>query len=172
MRTLITGASGSGTSTLARSVTGRLGIAAFDADDYFWLPTSPPFVSKREPQERLAMILRDLHAAADCVLSGSIVDWGAELEDSISLIVFLTVPAAIRVERLRIREIEQLGHADPAFLEWAAQYDEGRLEGRSRAKHERWLAARRCPLLRIDGEVTVEDSTARVLDAIARARTA
>jgi hypothetical protein len=118
MRALITGASGSGTSTLARSVAGRLRIAAFDADDYFWLPTSPPFVSKREPQERLAMILRDLGAAGNCVLGGSIVDWGA-----------------------------QLGCADPAFLDWAAQYDEGRLEGRSRAKHERWLAARRCPVL-------------------------
>ena len=47
MRTLITGASGSGTSTLARSVAARLGIAVFDTDDYFWLPTSPPFVSKR-----------------------------------------------------------------------------------------------------------------------------
>jgi adenylate kinase family enzyme len=147
MRALITGASGSGTSTLARSVAGRLRIAAFDADDYFWLPTSPPFVSKREPQERLAMILRDLGAAGNCVLGGSIVDWGAQLEDSFSLVVFLTVPSEVRVERLRVREIAQLGCADPAFLDWAAQYDEGRLEGRSRAKHERWLAARRCPVL-------------------------
>lgn len=77
MRTLITGASGSGTSTLARSVAGRLGIAAFDTDDYFWLPTSPPFVSKREPHERLVMTLSDLGSAADCVLSGSIVDWAS-----------------------------------------------------------------------------------------------
>jgi hypothetical protein len=63
-----------------------------------------------------------------------------------------------------------LGHADPAFLEWAAQYDEGRLAGRSRAKHERWLAARRRPLIRIDGEVTLADSTARAIDAITRAQ--
>jgi adenylate kinase family enzyme len=170
MRTLITGASGSGTSTLARSVAARLQIAALDADDYFWLPTSPPFVSKREPHERLAMIMRDLGAAPDCVLAGSIVDWGVGLEDSFALIVFLTVPAAIRVERLRARELLQLGHADPAFLDWAAQYDEGRLEGRSRPKHERWLAARGCPVLRIDGEVALEDSTARVIEAMSSAR--
>jgi adenylate kinase family enzyme len=171
MRTLITGASGSGTSTLARSVGARLQIAALDADDYFWLPTSPPFTSKRQPQERLAMILRDLAAVTDSVLAGSIVDWGAELEDSFSLVVFLTLPAAVRVERLRAREMQQLGRADPAFLDWAAQYDEGRLEGRSRAKHERWLAARRCRVLRIDGEIALDDSTERVIDAITRADT-
>ena len=165
-RILVTGASGSGTTTLARSVADRLRIGALDADDYFWLPTSPPYVSKREPGERLAMILRDLDVAGDCVLCGSIVDWGRELEDSFSLIVFLTVPAPIRIERLRIRETAQLGQADPAFLEWAAQYDEGRLEGRSRPKHERWLAARRCPVLRIDGEVRLDDSTTRVLTAL------
>ena len=170
MRTLIIGASGSGTSTLARSIGARLQIAALDTDDYFWLPTSPPFVSKRGAGERLAMILRDLGAVSDAVLSGSIVDWGPELEDSFGLIVFLTVPAAIRVERLRAREMLQLGRADPAFLDWAAQYDEGRLEGRSRAKHERWLAARRCPVLRIDGETALEGSTARVIDAMTRAR--
>ena len=170
MRALITGASGSGTSTLARAVGARLQIAALDADNYFWLPTSPPFTNKREPHQRLAMILRDLAAVTDSVLAGSIVDWGAELEDSFGLIVFLTVPAAIRIERLHVREAQLLGHADPAFLEWAAQYDEGRFEGRSRAKHERWLAARRCPVLRIDGEVALEDSTARVIDAVSRAR--
>jgi adenylate kinase family enzyme len=171
MHTLMSGASGSGTTTLARSVAARLQIRALDTDTYYWLPTSPPFVSKREPPERLAMILRDLGAAAEVVLSGSIVDWGAELEDCFKLIVFLTVPAAIRVDRLRIREAAQFGGpADPAFLEWAAQYDEGRLEGRSRAKHERWLAARRCPVLRIDGEVAIEDSTVRVIDAMAGVR--
>jgi hypothetical protein len=94
--------------------------------------------------------------------------WGERLEDAFPLIVFLTVPAAVRVERLRRREMALLGRADPAFLEWAAQYDEGRLEGRSRPKHERWLAARRCPVLRIDGEVALDDSTARVLEAMAR----
>ena len=99
MRTLITGASGSGTSTLARSVGARLQIAVLDADDYFWLPTSPPYVSKREPQQ-----------------------------------------------------------------------DEGRLEGRSRPKHERWLAARRCAVVRIDGEVAVAESTQRVVESIHKSR--
>jgi hypothetical protein len=82
------------------------------------------------------------------------------------LIVFLTVPASIRVERLRKREVAELGQANPLFLEWAAQYDEGRMDGRSLAKHERWLSARSCPILRIDGDISVNERVARVLDAL------
>jgi len=67
---------------------------------------------------------------------------------------------------LRRREIVQLGHADPLFLEWAAQYDEGRMDGRSLAKHQRWLSARSCPILRIDGDISVNERVVRVLKAL------
>ena len=163
MRILITGASGSGTSTLGRALAERLVCAYFDVDDYYWLLTHPPFTQKRDRALRLSLLLEELHIVSSAVVAGSIVDWGAELENSFALVVFLTVPAPIRVDRLRKREIEQLGHADPLFLEWAAQYDEGRMDGRSLAKHERWLSARSCPILRIDGDISVNEKVARVL---------
>jgi hypothetical protein len=52
-RLYVTGASGSGT-------TPRAGVADWsvphgDADDYFWLPTDPPYVEKRPEVERLAL---------------------------------------------------------------------------------------------------------------------
>lgn len=166
MRILVTGASGSGTSTLARTLGPLLHASVLEADDYFWLPTSPPFSSKRDPQERLSLILRDLHDVPSAVIAGSIVDWGAELEDSMSTIVFLTVPAAVRVARLRQREQSLFGHTGPEFLEWAAQYDEGRLSGRSRLKHERWLSQRTTPVLRIEGDISVEEASRRVLAAL------
>jgi adenylate kinase family enzyme len=165
MRMLITGASGSGTSTLGRALAEKLDCTYFDADDYFWLPTKPPFTQKRDRALRLALLLEALGQAQSAVVAGSIVDWGAELENSFTSIVFLTVPAPIRVERLRKREIAQLGHADPLFLEWAAQYDDGRMDGRSLAKHERWLSARSCPVLRMDGDISVDERVARVLKA-------
>jgi len=166
MRVLITGAAGSGTSTLARELGSILSASVLEADDYFWLPTSPPFTHKRDPQERLSLILRDLDRVSNVVIAGSIVDWGLELENSVSMIVFLTVPAAIRVERLRRREQLLFGRINPAFLEWAAQYDEGHLPGRSRMKHERWLAQRRAPILRIDGDVSIEQAARAVAAAI------
>jgi hypothetical protein len=166
MRILITGASGSGTSTLGRFLANQLKWPYFDTDDYYWLPTTPPFRQKRDPAIRLSLFLGDLGKAESAVVGGSMMGWGLELENSFSLISFLTVAAAIRVERLRVRELQHLGHADPQFLEWAAQYDEGRLEGRSLAKHERWLSERSCPVLRIAGDVSVEQSAQMVLNAI------
>ena len=168
MRVLITGAAGSGSSTLARMLGSILSASVIEADDYFWLPTSPPFATKRDPEERLALILSDLNRAQSAVIAGSIVDWGPQLEDSMSLIVFLTVPAPVRVERLRQREQLQFGRINADLLEWAAQYDEGRLPGRSRLKHEHWLSQRSTPILRIDGEVSVEEAAQRVLAELNR----
>src|SRR5260221_8398450 len=113
MLILITGASGSGTSTLGAALAKELGIAHLEADDYYWLPTAPPFTSKRDRAERLSSVLRDVRTKQSAVLAGSIIDWGLELENAFNLIVFLYLDADIRVERLRTREIECLGSADP-----------------------------------------------------------
>jgi adenylate kinase family enzyme len=161
VRILITGASGSGTTTLGRALATEMDSAFFDADDYYWIPTDPPFRDKRDQASRLQNLLRDL-TQSPAVIAGSIMNWGAELEESLSLVVFLTVPAEIRVARLSERELSRFGRVDPAFLAWAAQYDEGRLDGRSLQRHERWLAQRRCLVLRIDGDTSTQDRLARV----------
>ena len=162
MRIHITGASGSGTTTLSKAVAAALGLVPLDADDYYWLPTQPPFSRKRPTEQRLALVLADVGKHEGCVLSGSIVGWGKELEDAFDLIVFLYLDSSVRVERLRRRELEQLGSVDPEFLEWAAQYDDGPPVGRSLLKHNAWLAARRCAILRIEGDLAVAERLARV----------
>jgi cytidylate kinase len=65
---------------------------------------------------RLATLLRDLGVTSDAIISGSILNWGLELEDSLSLIVFLTVPAAVRAARLEMREMRLYGRVDPEFI--------------------------------------------------------
>ncbi len=164
------GASGSGTTTLGRALSEELGTAFFDTDDYFWLPTSPPFQQRRHVDERRTLLLGDMDQVPDAVVAGSVVGWGSAIEDSFTLIVFLTLAPGIRVGRLREREMARFGCVDEAFIEWAAQYDEGRLEGRSRPRHEAWLAERRAPILRIDGDVTVPERLERVLVALGRTR--
>lgn len=165
-RILITGASGSGTTTLGQALATRLGSAFFDADDYYWLPTDPPFQRKQDPAIRVSRLLEALQSAPTAVLAGSILNWSVELEESLSLIVFLTVPAQTRVARLREREIRRFGRVDPAFLAWAAQYDEGPPEGRSLSKHQAWLAKRSCTVLHIDGDTSTESRLERVLSVL------
>jgi hypothetical protein len=80
--------------------------------------------------------------------------------------VFLTVPTAVRVARLEMREMRLYGRVDPEFLAWAAQYDESNMSGRSREKHEQWLSQRACPVLRIDGDTSTVDRVGRLRAAI------
>jgi adenylate kinase family enzyme len=167
MRVLVTGASGSGTTTLGRALAPQLGATFFDADDYYWLPTEPPFQNKRDDATRLSLFLTDLREVKSAVVAGSVMNWGTELEDGFSLIVFLTLDANIRVARLRSRELQRLGRIDVAFLEWAAQYDDGRLPGRSRARHEQWLDGRSCTVLRLDGDLSVAERVARISAVLA-----
>ena len=166
MRILITGASGSGATTLGRALSVRLGSSFLDADDYYWIPTDPPYEVKRDPDTRLQLILADLRNASSAVVSGCVRNWGGELEDSFSLIVFLILDAEIRVARLREREMSKLGRVDEMFLEWAAQYDTGRMSGRSRPLHEKWLSERSCPTLRLEGDLSVAERVARVTEAL------
>ncbi len=166
MRILITGAAGSGTTTLGRALATQLDASFFDADDFFWYPSQPPYKAERDPSERLTLIVSELRSAAAAVVAGSVVNWGGELENSFSLVVYLWVEADVRVERLVRRESERFGEPLDGFIEWAAQYDEGRLPGRSRAVHERWLSERTCPVLRIEGNVSVTEAVARVVAAL------
>lgn len=166
LRIHITGASGAGVSTLGVALATAIDAVHLEADAYYWLPTTPPFQHKRPPAERLAQLLADRAALPRTVLAGSVVGWGAELEDGFDLVVFLYLDAALRVERLRAREIERLGHADPAFLEWAALYDAGPPEGRSLAKHRAWLTALHCPVVELHGDYSVDERLARIFRAV------
>ena len=156
VRLLITGASGSGTTTLGEAISSEKGWKFVDADDFYWLRTDPPYQAKRDHPTRLNMILTELERNRHAVVSGSIMNWGPALEDSFDLIVFLYLEASIRVQRLKIREERELGTVDPEFLQWASEYDTSPAFGRSLVKHEKWLSDRGSKILRIEGDLSVQ----------------
>ena len=43
------------------------------------------------------------------------------------------------------------------FMEWASMYDTAGIELRSRALHEEWLSALSCRVLRLEGDISVEE---------------
>jgi adenylate kinase family enzyme len=172
----IFGASGSGCTTLGRSLAERLGLVHLDADDYFWLPTPIPFTECRPRVERRTLLERGLDRQEGWVLSGSLCGWGDFAAERFDLAVFLTVPTEVRLERLAVREaarfgasIEPGGHAHErfaAFIAWAAGYDEGEISVRSRALHQRWITTLGCRVLRLNGDMTNDARIDSVLDAL------
>lgn len=167
MRILIIGASGSGTTTLGKVFSSEYKLGFIDADDYYWLPTNPPFQENRDPEKRLKMILDVMARHEDIVVSGSVMNWGAKIEDCFDLIVFLYLETKIRVNRLKDREEQLYGFANPDFLKWAAEYDNGPSEGRSLARHLKWLSERDSKIIKIEGDLTVEERKKIITSALA-----
>jgi adenylate kinase family enzyme len=175
LRIYITGASCAGVTTLGQNLALLLDLQHVDVDDYYWLPTNPPFTTKRLPDERVSLMQREL-GDDDWVLTGSCINWGDALITHADLIVFVVTPTPVRLERLAVRERRRFGdriapggdmheiHA--AFREWASQYDNPDFSGRNRAWHESWLSAQTAPVLRVDGMRSTEKMAADVIQAL------
>jgi adenylate kinase family enzyme len=163
----ILGASGSGTTTLGRALAERLNYTHFDTDGYFWEPTDPPFMEKREITLRQQLLMDDLTTHKSWVLSGSLCGWGDIAIPLFDLVIYLWISQDIRLKRLRQREHQRYGERitaggdmyekSQAFLDWAASYDDGGLDMRSRRLHEQWLSTLPCPIVCIEGEYTIEE---------------
>lgn len=150
-----------------------------DTDDYYWLPTNPPYREARDRAERLSLIEQAMDGAENAwVLSGSLDGWGDPLIPRFERVVFLSAPTELRVARLAERERQRFGadaiapggaqHANHLdFLAYAAAYETGQftgaLAGRHRARHEAWLSGLPCPVLRLDGAKPTTELVAGVL---------
>ena len=164
----IFGASGSGTTTLGKYISRRLGYFFMDTDDYFWMPTNPPYSIKRDNSQRLVMIKKDIAKWKKVVIAGSLVDWGDELAPLFTLAIRMETDTEVRIERLKKREKEHFGkRIEPGgdmyehhqeFIRWASAYDNGDLYMRSKAKHDEWQKLLLCKLIHLNGANSPEQN--------------
>jgi len=170
----VTGAAGTGTSTLGQAIAGALAMPHHDADDYIWLPTPERFSKMRPEVDRRRLMEEMFLPAPAWVLSGSILPWGEQLGARFDAVIFLRAPTAVRMERLRGREMlrhgpDALSASSPhhaavtAFLDRAERYEDPRFEGPSLARHRGWLMGLTCPVLELDGTRPIDGLVDRAL---------
>ncbi len=167
----ITGASGAGVTTLGRGLAAALGIPHHDTDDYFWLPTEPPYRDKRPVEHRLQLMHDMFVPRTAWVLSGSLSGWGDPLIPHFDAVILVRTPTPVRLDRLRERETHRYGAtldnpATAAFLDWAAKYDTAGPEMRSLARHEAWLATLDCRVVRLNGDDPADRLVAEAIAAL------
>ena len=154
--------------SLGRALADALAISHHDTDDYFWQPTNPPYRDMREVADRLRLMREVFLDRSDWVLSGSLDGWGDPVIPLFDLVVFLYVPTAIRLQRLRARETQRFGADAVApggsmhqqvekFHEWASHYDDGTVEGRNLARHQAWIETLPCRVMRFEGTRALPD---------------
>ena len=172
----IFGASGSGTTTLGKKICDELGYYHMDTDNYYWLPVEPQYSQKRPISHRIELMMSDIEAHDNVVISGSLADWGDIFIPYFTLAVRIQIDPAVRIARLVEREKERYGdrikpggdryemHLE--FVQWAKSYDTGDVNIRSKAKHDEWQELLQCPLLHLDGCDTLDDKFARVKKAL------
>lgn len=170
MRLHLFGASGSGVTTLGQKLSQVLNIPYYDTDSYHWVPAYPPFTIKRPVDERHRWIVNDLAKQESWILGGTVYNWGDYWQSAFDLAVYLWLPPDIRLERLRRREkargqLTGVGATQSqSFLDWTSHYDQGDLDGRSRARHEEWIRKLFCTVLRIEGNFSIEQRLALIQD--------
>ncbi|MGZ3790458.1 MAG: AAA family ATPase [Bacteriovorax sp.] len=169
----IFGASGSGVTTLGKNLSEHFHIPFFDADDYYWKNTDPPFQEANPIEMRSSLLKSALSTHPSWVISGSLISWEDNFRDEFTLAIYLYAPKEERIRRIKIRENERFGNrieisgdmyeAHKKFIEWAKQYDEGILNGRSRPRHEVWITTLKCPVVRIEGTMSKKETLDRAL---------
>jgi adenylate kinase family enzyme len=171
----ITGASGSGTSTLGAALSATIDAKHLDADDFAWAPSEPPFLHRRDATERTALFEAAIAGVDRWVLSGSVLRWGDELMPLFDLVVFLHIPEAVRIARLAARERARYGaEIDPGgsqyesnrfFMAAAEGYETGAYPIQNLVNARAWLSRLACPVLEIEGARSLDESLATVLAA-------
>ena len=169
MKILIFGASGSGTTTLANSLSQKTGFSHLEVDNYYWKATNPPFQEKVEKNVRQNKLLLDFQKSKDAIVCGSMVSWGKAWLTAFDMVIFIYLKNDERMERLKDRETERYGDQlfsdkqiqenSKAFLEWANKYEDPNFNGRSLKIHEDWIEKVNCPVFRLDGSDSLSKKT-------------
>ncbi|QHQ61684.1 shikimate kinase [Anaerocolumna sedimenticola] len=170
---IIFGSPGSGTTSLGRKVAKQLGFQHFDLDDYLWRWDTPiPFTVTRPREERIKLLLDDISKFSHFVMSGSMDSYNAPFVPLFDLAVLVSAPVKTRVERVKARELARFGErmlpggdmfeTHKNFLDGVRRYD---TDGSPcRRVHEQWASTLPCPVLYMDGTVTIEENAGHIVE--------
>lgn len=173
---IIFGAPGSGKTTLGKELARQLNFQHLDLDDYYWCWNVEviPFTIFRPREEIIEHLMRDISKYPYFVMSGSMGSIRGLFNALFGLAVFVMVPTATRMERLRAREFDMfrerilvggdMYEQNIKFLDEAARYDMGEPPQVCLKQHKKWAAELSCPVLNVDGTKDIAENAAWIAE--------
>jgi len=182
------GLNGSGKSTLAHALAKATGYFEMDAEDYYFPEQKSsrqqalegaeniktyhlgdvPFSVPRTKDEVQAAMLADMQAHPQFVLAGVTIRWRSEILERIGLVFWVQTPAEERVRRIQMREEFRFGdRVLPGGDLYEQQYEFRKMAfERDIGAVEQSLQGLKCPVLRLDGTLPVEQNLKTILERL------
>ncbi|MCL2285471.1 MAG: shikimate kinase [Firmicutes bacterium] len=187
MGIIIFGASGAGSTTLGKEIAERLSYQYLDIDDYLWRwDTEIPLTATRPSEERTKGLMSDIKKYPDFVISGTIFNDRKLFHPLLDLAVFISTPAEVCAERVRIREYARWGkrvlpggdmykitrfHGDVNdYIANAQKYETAEVSKFGRKLHEQWITELPCPVIRMDGTKSISENANWVIEQFSNLR--
>ena len=171
MGILICGLNGAGKSTVGRILAARMRYEFIDNEDLYFPKTDSKYLysdprSKEEAVHILEEKIKDNHNFVFAAVKG---DYGENLIHALDFIVLIDVPKEIRNQRVRDRSFQKFGER---ILQGGDLFNKEQnwfsvVDSRSEDYVLQWLETIKCPVIRVDGTLPVEDNVNYLLSIFA-----
>ena len=160
MGIMICGLNGTGKSTLGRMLADRMRYEFIDNEDLFFSKTdsSYMFSSPRSKEEVIRLLEERIRDNNQFIFAAVKGDYGDKLIASLDYVVLIEVSKQIRSQRVRDRSYQKFGDR---ILPGGDLYDQeskwfSLTESRLDTYVTDWLKTVNCPVIRVDGTLSVE----------------
>lgn len=171
---LVFGASGSGTTSLAKVLCEKLQYPHYDLDHYLWdWSAEIPFTKIRPRQLRIELLMQDISKHPHFVMSGSMDSYNEPFIPLFELVVFNSAPTDVRLQRVHLRELSlfknrildggDMAKEHQQFLANVASYEKN-TGSPSRAFHQQWANSLPCPVVYTDGTLSLDENAKKVIE--------
>lgn len=168
---VICGLNGAGKSTLGRALAEKLRFHFIDIEDLYFPKTDPHYLysAPRSAEEVAALLRQEMELHRQFVLASVKAAYDPALYAFFKCAVFLEVPKALRLQRVRARSYEKFGERmrpggdlyerEEAFFRFC--------ENREESLVTEWVEKLPCPVLRCDGTRPIAENAALLASQLA-----
>ena len=166
----ICGLNGCGKSTLGRALAARMGFHFIDNEDLYFTRTNidEPYSNPKSREDVERLLVEEVRKHGNFVFSAVKGDYGKEIIPMYDYVVMVEVPREIRLQRVRNRSFQKFGNRIQNGGDLFEQEESffRMVESRGDDFVENWLQTLKCPVIRVDGTISIEENIELILKLI------
>ena len=184
------GLNGSGKSTLAHALAKQTGYFEMDVEDYYfpeqrksreWTMDHDkiivtehlggiPFSIPRTKEEVQNALMKDMQIHQKFIISGVTMNWNEDILSCIDIAFWVQTPLKERLKRIKMREEKRFGERVLPGGDMYIQQMEFRkvVENRDPKTVEESAKRLKCPIVVLDGTISVEENLERIMEHIVK----